>query len=62
MIVQGRLEEAEAVAASYGRKMIVKLEEKIRMLEAELGTTQIRYIIILIIDPNNNKRMSLCIM
>jgi len=40
--LQGRLEEAEAVAASYGRKMIVKLEEKIRMLEAELGTTQIR--------------------
>jgi len=40
--LQGRLEEAEAVAASYGRKMIAKLEEKIRMLESELGSCQIR--------------------
>ena len=29
-LIKGRLEEAEAVAASYGRKMIAKLEEKIR--------------------------------
>ena len=41
--VQARLEDAEIVAASYGRKMIAKLEEKIRMLESELGSCQVRY-------------------
>merc|ERR1711997_679236 len=40
--LQARLEDAEATAASYGRKMIAKLEEKIRMLESELGTCQVR--------------------
>ena len=39
---QERLEEAEAAAASYGRKMIAKLEEKVRMLESELGSCQVR--------------------
>ena len=37
-----RLEEVEATAASYGRKMIAKLEEKVRMLENELGSSQMR--------------------
>ena len=41
--LQARLEEAEAAAASYGRKMIAKLEEKVRMLESELGTCQVRW-------------------
>ena len=40
--LQVRLEDAEATAASYGRKMIAKLEEKIRMLESELATCQVR--------------------
>ena len=40
--LQQRLEDAEATAASYGRKMIAKLEEKVRMLESELGTCQVR--------------------
>ena len=40
--LQLRLEDAEATAASYGRKMIAKLEEKVRMLESELATCQIR--------------------
>jgi len=40
--LQARLEEVEATAASYGRKMIAKLEEKVRMLESELGSTQMR--------------------
>jgi len=40
--LQARLEDAEIVAASYGRKMIAKLEEKIRMLESELGSCQVR--------------------
>jgi len=40
--LQVRLEDAEIVAASYGRKMIAKLEEKIRMLESELGSCQVR--------------------
>jgi len=40
--LQSRLGEAEALAASYGRRMIAKLEEKIRMLESELGSIQIR--------------------
>jgi len=39
---QERLEEAEANAASYGRKMIAKLEEKVRMLESELASCQVR--------------------
>ena len=46
--LQARLEEAEATAASYGRKMIAKLEEKVRMLESELGTTQVRWVFKLI--------------
>ena len=40
--LQVRLEEVEATAASYGRKMIAKLEEKVRMLETELGSSQMR--------------------
>ena len=40
--LQVRLEEVEATAASYGRKMIAKLEEKVRMLENELGSSQMR--------------------
>merc|ERR1712107_446410 len=40
--LQQRLEDAEATAASYGRKMIAKLEEKVRMLESELATCQVR--------------------
>ena len=40
--LQQRLEDAEASAASYGRKMIAKLEEKVRMLESELTTCQVR--------------------
>ena len=40
---QERLEEAEANAASYGRKMIAKLEEKVRMLESELASCQVRF-------------------
>ena len=35
-------QDAEATAASYGRKMIAKLEEKVRMLESELATCQVR--------------------
>merc|ERR1711997_120316 len=40
--LQLRLEDAEATAASYGRKMIAKLEEKVRMLESELASCQVR--------------------
>ena len=42
LLQQARLEDAEIIAASYGRKMIAKLEEKSRMLESELGTCQVR--------------------
>jgi len=40
--LQMRLQDVEATAATYGRKMITKLEEKVRVLEAELSTSQVR--------------------
>jgi len=40
--LQTRLNDAEALALRHGRKMITKLEEKIRMLRDELGSSQIR--------------------
>jgi len=40
--LQARLEDVEATALRHGRKMIQKLEEKIKMLEDELGSSQLR--------------------
>merc|ERR1719220_778688 len=44
MVLEMRSSSAEtkAISRCYGRKMIAKLEEKVRMLETELGSSQMR--------------------
>ncbi|XP_059088113.1 myosin heavy chain, muscle-like isoform X2 [Tigriopus californicus] len=42
MELQARLDEVEENAIRHGKKVLAKLEERVRNLEDELGTTQIR--------------------